>query len=136
MTKPVIADTDHPGFESRRALMIIKKADRVKHQNSQKCTAFEYPLKDKDINVAFIEIKGRYPDNGFVTNEKVKELIFVVEGKGRININNDDYDLGKEDAALILPNEKYYFEGNLKLIVSCAPAWYPEQHKIIIGQIK
>lgn len=116
--------------------MIIKKADRVRNQNSQKCTAYEYPLKDKDINVAFIEIKGRYPDNGFATNEKVKELVFVVKGKGKIVVDGKEQILGEQDALLILPNEKYFFQGNLKLIETCRPAWYPEQHKIIIGQIK
>ena len=42
--------------------MIIKKKDRISFQNSPTCTAYEYPLNDKELNIALIEIKGRYPD--------------------------------------------------------------------------
>jgi mannose-6-phosphate isomerase-like protein (cupin superfamily) len=111
--------------------MITKKENRVRHENSLKCIAYEYPMKDKDINVAFIEIDGRYPDNGYVTNESVKEVVFVAKGKGKIVIENKKYDLKEGDVALIQPKEKYFFDGKLELVVSCNPAWYPEQHKSI-----
>lgn len=109
--------------------MILKKKDRVRHENSPKCIAFEYPMEDKDINVAFIEIKGRYPDEGQVTNEIVKELFFVTKGKGKITIDGKESELEEGDSALILPKQKYFFEGKLSIVVSCAPAWFPEQHK-------
>lgn len=109
--------------------MIIKKKDRVRHENSPKCIAYEYPLEDKDINVAFVEIDGRYPDKGFVTNDAVKEIVFVVEGEGRIVIEDEGHELKEGDVVLILPKKKYFFDGKMKLVVPCSPAWYPEQHK-------
>ncbi len=90
---------------------------------------YEYPFHDKDIDISFAEIHERYPDSGFVLNEKVKEMIFVEEGEGKIMIENREYKLKKDDVVLVLPNKKYFYEGNLKLIISSSPAWYPAQHK-------
>ncbi len=109
--------------------MIIKKGNRIKRKNSPKCIAYEYPTEDQDIDIAVIEIDGRYPDNGYVTNEAVKELVFVAGGMGKIVIGNEENRLEEGDAVLILPKQKYFFDGKLKLIVSCSPSWYPEQHK-------
>ena len=86
---------------------------------------------DTDINIALIEINGRYPDQDIVTNEEVKETVFVVEGKGKIVIDKKECEIEEGDAILILPNQKYFFDGSLKLVISCNPAWYPEQHKNI-----
>ncbi len=110
--------------------MKIAKEQRIRHENSPKCIVYEYPMEDKDINVAFVEISGRYPDKGLVTNEIVKELIFVIEGNGKIVINKEEFALKSQDTVLILPKQKYFIEGKLKLVVSCSPAWHPEQHKI------
>jgi len=111
--------------------MLVKKKSRIKYENSPKCIAYEYPMNDRDINIAFIKIKGRYPDKGQVTNEVVKELIFVVKGKGKIVIDKKEHNLEEGDSVIILPKQKYSFNGMLELIVSCSPAWYPEQHKHI-----
>jgi mannose-6-phosphate isomerase-like protein (cupin superfamily) len=111
--------------------MIVKKEDRVRHENSPRCIAYEYPMGDEDINVAFVEIVGRYPDEGHVMNESVKEMMFVTEGRGRLVIENQEHMLGEGDAVLILPGQKYFIDGKMKLVIPCSPAWSPEQHKHI-----
>jgi mannose-6-phosphate isomerase-like protein (cupin superfamily) len=104
----------------------------VKFKNSEKCTAYEYPLDDKDINMALVLINGRYPDKGRVTNEKVKEIILVTKGKGKIIIENNEHELKEGDAVLLLPKQRYFYEGNnLQIVSACSPAWYPEQHKLL-----
>ncbi len=109
--------------------MLIKKENRLKFENTPACTVYEYPIDDKDINVAFVEIEGRYPTEGYVYNELVKELLFVSSGQGKIVVEGTTHDLQKGDAFLIHPKKKYFIEGNLKFVIPCAPAWYPEQHK-------
>jgi mannose-6-phosphate isomerase-like protein (cupin superfamily) len=112
--------------------MIIKKEDRVEHKNSDKCVAHEYPMHDKDINIAHIEIDGRYPNSGLVLNEKVKEIVYVTQGSGKIVVEGEEHSLNKGDSILLLPNQKYFFEGNyLEIIAACSPAWWPEQHKTV-----
>jgi mannose-6-phosphate isomerase-like protein (cupin superfamily) len=84
---------------------------------------------DKDINVAYVEIRGRYPDKGRVTNEVCKEMAYITEGKGKIVVEGEEIELNELDLILLEPGERYYWEGNLKMVVPCTPAWYPEQHK-------
>lgn len=111
--------------------MLVRKEGRKKFENSPKCIAYEYEMNDKDINIAYIEIDGRYPDKGRVTNEKVKEIVFVAKGSGEITVEGNTYCLKKDDAILLLPKQKYFFSDCKKLgiIAACSPAWFPEQHK-------
>jgi len=112
--------------------MKIVRANQTKEfKNSEACTAIEYPLGDKDINGAVIKLNGRYPEKGQVTNEVCKELVFVVEGTGRLVVGNDIQEIQQGDLALLLPGDKYYFEGQLTMFMPCSPAWYPGQHKKI-----
>lgn len=109
--------------------MKIIKENRIKHEHSPECVVYEYPFKDQDINVAIVEVSGRYPSSGYVTNEQVKEMLFVTSGAGKVVIGLNEYELVKGDMILIHPGQEYFIDGNLELVISCNPAWYPEQHK-------
>jgi mannose-6-phosphate isomerase-like protein (cupin superfamily) len=111
--------------------MIMKKKDRIRHKNSETCIAYEYPLGDEDINIAYIEIGGRYPESGCAVNEKVKEMVFVVNGNGSITIEKEKHAMEEGGVVLIHPKQKYFFNGKLKLVMPCTPAWFPEQHKMV-----
>jgi mannose-6-phosphate isomerase-like protein (cupin superfamily) len=109
----------------------IKADQAVRYENSKACVAFEYEFPDeRDIDGAVVEINGRYPE-GLATNEVCKELIHVLEGSGTLTCDGRVIMLTQGDAALIQPNEKYFFEGTLKLFIASSPAWYKAQHKLI-----
>jgi mannose-6-phosphate isomerase-like protein (cupin superfamily) len=110
-------------------MKIIKKTQTSIHKNSENCTAIEYPLGDKDINIAIIELNGRYPTKGRVVNNKCKELSYILKGSGKITIEDTEIELNEGDTVLVEPKEKYYWDGNMTLVVPCTPAWYPEQHE-------
>ncbi len=107
----------------------VHKNQTEKFKNSDSCIAIEYPLKDNDINGAVIELSGRYPDEGRVVNLKCKELAYIIEGSGKLVVEEKEVKLEEGDLVLIEPGEKYFWEGNLKMFIPCTPAWYPEQHK-------
>jgi mannose-6-phosphate isomerase-like protein (cupin superfamily) len=109
-------------------MKIVRIGQRKAFRNSDNCIVYEYPLKDKDINSAIAEISGRYPDHGYVTNRKCKELVYVLKGKGRLILKNKAINFKEGDMLLIKPNEAYYWQGNMTIIMPCTPAWYPEQH--------
>ncbi|HSX28506.1 MAG TPA: AraC family ligand binding domain-containing protein [Candidatus Saccharimonadales bacterium] len=113
-------------------MKIVKLNQTQKFQNSATCTAFEYPSDDKDINGAVITLNGRYPEKGYAMNEVCKELVYVVEGTGQLTVGDETQTLQQGDLALLLPGEKYFFEGELTMFMPCSPAWYPEQHKSLI----
>jgi len=112
-------------------MKIILKNQTKKFQNGKNCTAWEYPLGDKDINGAVIELSGRYPETGEVMNKVCKELAYVIKGEGRVVIENQEFNISKGDLVMIEPGEKYYWEGKMTMFVPCVPAWYPEQHQEI-----
>jgi mannose-6-phosphate isomerase-like protein (cupin superfamily) len=110
-------------------MKIIHKNQTKIFKASDACTAIEYPLKDKDINGAVIEIKGRYPDKGRVMNLECKEMAYVIKGSGKVEVEKEIVPLGEGDLVLINPGEKFFWEGNLIMFMSCAPAWHSEQYK-------
>lgn len=113
-------------------MKIIRKNQAKVYKNSDVCVAIEYPLGDKDINGAVVEMNGRYPDKGRVVNLKCKELVYIIKGSGKVIIENKEVKFTKEDLILIKPGEKYYWEGDSTMFMSCTPAWYLEQHKEIL----
>lgn len=108
---------------------IIHKNQTEEFKNSDTCKAIEYPLEDKDINGAVIELSGRYPNEGRVVNLKCKELAYIIEGSGRVVVEGEEAKLNNGDLILIEAGERYFWEGNLKMFIPCTPAWYLEQHK-------
>jgi len=111
--------------------MIVKSSQREKHENAPTCTVYEHKHGDKDIDIAEVEIRGRYPESGHSINEECKELFLVSRGSGKIEIDGHPFELAEGDSLLIQPKQKYFFEGNLDLIITCRPAWTPEQYRVI-----
>lgn len=110
--------------------MRIVHKDQVKRfENGKNCVAFEYPMDDKDINGAVIELTGRYPETGRTVNLECKELAYVIAGAGKVFVNDEKIDLQKGDLVLIEPGEKFFWDGNMTLFVPCTPAWHHEQYK-------
>lgn len=108
----------------------------LKHQtttktNSTACTVIEHSLNNKMLDIAIAQIDGRYPDHRRVVNQECSELAYVFEGKGRIVVNNKEHHLNAGDAVLIEAGEKYFWEGNMQIFISCHPAWNKEQHLIV-----
>ncbi|MBL7169492.1 MAG: cupin domain-containing protein [Candidatus Aenigmarchaeota archaeon] len=110
---------------------LIKSEDTNKVANSEKCIAYEYPFGSEKTSLAVIDIEDRYPDSGSVLNRIFEEIILVLDGNGKIVIEGKEYVVKKDDAVLVRPNEKYHYEGNLKIAVFCAPAFKPENHEVI-----
>lgn len=113
-------------------MKIIKYAEAEKGANSDKCKTLEYSFGDNDIDLGVAIITGRYPEEGYCMNTESKELIYVIEGEGDLNLRNEIIHFSKDDAILIDKNEKYYWDTNYcKVSMSCTPAWNPEQHKLV-----
>lgn len=112
-------------------MKIVKKSQAEVFKAGDECTVFEYPMEYKDINGAVAKINGRYPSKGITVNEISRELGYVINGQGKITIDNKEIQLNKGDLICIDPGEKFYWEGNMELFIPCTPAWTPEQHKFI-----
>jgi len=112
-------------------MKIFRKNQAQRFQNGAHCVAFEYPTEDKDINGAAIEISGRYPEKGRAVNRKCKELAFVIKGNGKVVIDGNEQLIEEGDLISIEAGEKFFWDGEMRLFMPCAPAWYPEQYEMV-----
>ena len=110
-------------------MKIIHKNQTKIFKNSEACTAIEYPMEDKDINGAVIEITGRYPAKGRTVNLKCKEMAYIIKGAGRVVIEGKEVKFEEGDLILINPGEKFFWDGVAQIFMPCTPAWHPEQYK-------
>lgn len=92
---------------------------------------YEYNIEDADINYCIVDIDGRFPTEKWAINRKCKEMAHVLSGSGILVIEGTTYKLKPDDVVLIDVNEKYYWEGKMRLGIPCSPAWYPEQHEVV-----
>ena len=113
-------------------MQVIKYSNAIKGSNSDKCKTLEYSFNDKDIDLGTATITGRYPENDYCVNTISKELIYVLDGNGKLYFENDFVEFEKGDSILIDSNEKYYWDSTYCVVsMSCTPAWNEEQHKIV-----
>jgi mannose-6-phosphate isomerase-like protein (cupin superfamily) len=111
--------------------MRIVKGSEAKKFEDGAFVAHEYETHDADINLAKIEINGRFPATGTMRNTKVKEIIYVEAGKGSVTINGAQSEIEKGDVIFYDKNEEVFWEGELVLITVCTPAWTKEQHEML-----
>jgi mannose-6-phosphate isomerase-like protein (cupin superfamily) len=108
----------------------ISKDAAIPHDNGNHCRALEYEFAgETDINVAVIELTGRYPDTGYCYNEVCKEEMYVADGQGSMTISDTVNQIKKGDMLLIQPGDRYFLDGAMTLVIAASPAWYPDQHK-------
>jgi mannose-6-phosphate isomerase-like protein (cupin superfamily) len=108
--------------------MIIKKSESKRYPNSSKCTTYEYDHKDKDVNLSLAILNGRYPDKGRVMNTVCKEIVYIVGGKGMMEVDGKSFPVAPGDSIFLKPGQKYFYDGKLEMIATCHPTWYAEQH--------
>ena len=113
-------------------MKIIKASDTYENKNSDLCVMREYDFKDVEIDFSTGYVKGRYPSSGFCVNEKVKEMVYILNGGGILNFKSGEkVSFQKGDALLIEKGEPYFWDADCEIAISCTPAWTPQQHKLI-----
>lgn len=92
--------------------------------------AYEYDFNDSDLNLARIELNGRYPDKGYATNTKVKMACYVMQGSGSLTVEGSLFELESGDACIIEPGERYFWDAEMILLITSTPPWNKEQASI------
>lgn len=96
--------------------------------------AKEYDTGSAHINIAEVELHGRYPKEGMVYNETSHELVYILDGRASLTCGGTTAQFERGDVVLIEPGERYCWDGVATLLISCAPTWTPEQHKNEAGE--
>lgn len=117
--------------DAMKTLEHVKRQDAIKHTNASTCSVYEYPTKNAEISIGVAEITGRYPEQGFAMNRICNEMGFILKGTGKLVTEAQSIDLSPGDVVCIPTGEKFYWEGNLTIVLPTTPAWDPQQHEMI-----
>lgn len=109
----------------------VLKCDSTEKVNNEACVITEYQLNHPNLDMALAKISGRYPTEGRVVNNESDELAYVLQGNGRIVINHEEHSLSEGDVVVIDAGEKYFWDGNMRVFMTCQPAWSQEQHELV-----
>lgn len=62
-------------------MKIVKSsnAQTIKNSDTSKLLEYSIGLNEKDIDLCINTINGKYPKKGYCTNEKCKELCYILE---------------------------------------------------------
>ena len=113
-------------------MKIISKHQAIERKNSEACIVTEYPIKDEMMDFAIVTIHARYPEAPqYAVNLVCKEIVYVNRGNGKVIVDGKEYVLNEGDLILIEAGEKFYWEGNMDLFISCRPAFTLAQHQIV-----
>ena len=113
-------------------IVTSEQATMIENSNTSHLLEYSILLDDKDIDCGVNEINGRYPEKGYCTNLKCKELAYILEGEGTISKKDGEVITFKKDDVILINNgDIYFWEGNCKIIMACTPAWYKDQCKLL-----
>lgn len=109
----------------------VKQESRIKHTHSKNCTVYEYPMTNDSMNLAVAEITQRYPDQGYALNHTCHEMGYILKGSGKLVTEKQELCVSAGDAVYIPAGEKYYWEGDVTLLLPSTPPWHPEQYSTV-----
>lgn len=111
-------------------MSVTKKPIHKKYVPS-KCTVVEYPVDGKDMDMGLFYIKDAYPATGFCRNKITKLLLYVMNGSGTVQIEDNSVAVETGCALAIPANHKYKFSGAFECVISSTPAWDADQFELV-----
>lgn len=96
-------------------------------------TIFNYPQKSKAVSVVRIKVHGRHPQQAktqFIEHD-CHVIFYVINGHGKVVVEDVSYDLSAEDTITILPGQRYYVEGEIDYLAIVSPSYYKEQNEVV-----
>lgn len=110
--------------------MIISKANNAQSfENSPACKGVSYGGTGDDIDGAVITVNGRYPESGFLVNERSKELVYITAGSGKLLSRESAVDFGTGDVIFIDNREEFAWDGTFEGFFATSPRFDPAQHR-------
>lgn len=111
-------------------MQVLTQSQANEFTNSETCKGLEFPFESNQMNIAVVEVNGRYPQTGSLLNEECDEMGYVLSGSGTVGTDDETHDITTGDAVYIKAGERFWWQGdNLRMLMPCSPPFYPEQHK-------
>lgn len=99
--------------------------------NGPTCEGVSFVASEAPLDIAAITISGRYPERGWAQNEVVHEMVYIADGLGSLALRSGEIVRLASGSAVHVPaGEWFAWEGEMKLVMACQPAFSPDQYRI------
>lgn len=100
-------------------------------ENSDTCKGVVFGVNDAPLDMAEIEISGRYPERGWALNHEAHEMVRVLRGVGMLALrSNAELMLGEGDVVHVPAGQQFAWSGDMTILMACSPPFTPEQYEI------
>src|SRR5688572_15365236 len=112
--------------------MFIKRVQSTKEVTGKNGTVFDYPVPNERYGFSAQELDGRFPESGVYRNTVCFEMMYIIEGTGKVVVNGEEHQVEAGDLIVLEPGDKHFGEyKNVKLVTFTSPNWSEEQCEII-----
>lgn len=119
-------------------MKIVKEAvaDKLRYAETSSVLEYSAALDERNLDFCINQISGRYPTDGYCSNQECEELCYVLEGSGIIcQAENGPISFQQGDVIFIHKRDIYYWEGDFKIAIICSPAWSKDQCKLYSAEL-
>jgi len=111
-------------------MKIWKKGTSHQFRNGDACLVETFIEEDAPLDLAVIEITGRYPDAGYIYNGEAHEMAYVSRGQGYFKQKDSEWQpLNVGDVVYFAPGERVAWKSeNMTIVVPCSPQFDPTKH--------
>lgn len=100
-------------------------------KNSETCEGVAYSDEPAPVDLAVIDINGRYPETGWAVNRTVHEIVYVKRGMGSLATRGgEDVSIAEGSVVSIVPGERFAWDGDMTLVMACSPPFNTEQYTL------
>lgn len=114
-------------------MQIIRENEKRTIRPLDHVVIHEYDTHDTAISGATAEIKGRYPERGYVMNKICKEVVYILQGSGKLIMPSGTTEFVAGDEIFLDAGEVYAWEGDMVLFMATTPLFDPAQHVEVDG---
>lgn len=111
-------------------MRIWQKGEGMQFRNSDGCYGEAFAEDATSLDLAVIEITGRYPDTGYIYNDEAHEMAYVSQGQGYFRQKGDEWrHLNTGDVVYFAPGERVAWKSDsMTIVVPCSPQFDPAKH--------
>lgn len=102
----------------------IKQLPKEPSFEQQGLKGYNYKLENRGISISIEDcFKGH---DRYNTNVCSSHIYYVLEGEGTFKINQETFNVKKDDCIEVPSNTEFVFAGKMKLLLIMNPAFRPE----------
>lgn len=111
-------------------MKIWKKGTGFQFRNSGHCYGEAFADKNAPLDIAVVEVTGRYPETGYIYNDEAHEMAYVSQGSGYFKQKGGEWQaLGTGDVVYFVPGERVAWKSDsMTIIVPCSPKFDSSKH--------